>query len=121
MAKTLSEFKLKDNELHTWDLFEKGDVHQFVKLLESHPTEAISFFAVISEIDPETMQPYSIKHFKRNWCTTHPKSEMWIQPNATHFLSNICSFDYDQLLKTLTSEELFVSIFNKFSIIINFI
>ncbi|XP_043481651.1 ATP-binding cassette sub-family A member 13 isoform X2 [Leptopilina heterotoma] len=108
MAKTLSEVQLKNNELHTWDLFEKGDVHQFVKLLENYPQEAIAFFAVISEIDPETMQPYSIKHFKKNWCTTHPKTGMWMQANATHFLSSICSFDFDQLLKTLTSEELFL-------------
>lgn len=118
MAKTLNEVQLKNNELHTWDLFEKGDVHQFVKLLENYPQEAIAFFAVISEIDPETMQPYSIKHFKKNWCTTHPKTGMWIQANATHFLSSICSFDFDQLLKTLTSEELFVSTYYKYSQVI---
>ena len=114
MAKTLKGLNLENNELHTWDLFEKGDVHQLVKLFEHHPRETISLLAILTEIDPKTMQPYSVKHFKKNWCTSHPKLGIWADPNATHFLREICSFDFDQLLKTLTSEELFVSLSKHF-------
>ncbi|XP_033223873.1 phospholipid-transporting ATPase ABCA1 isoform X3 [Belonocnema kinseyi] len=108
IAKALRGINLKNNELHTWDLFEKGDVHQIMKLFENHPTETISLFAILSELDPKTMQLQPIKHFKKIWCTSHPKLGIWAGPNATHFLREFCSFDFDPLLKTLTSEELYV-------------
>ena len=109
MAKTLSELDLQSNELHTWDFFKKGDVHQLMILLEHYPRETISLIFLLTEIDPETMQPYTIKHFRKNWCTSHPKLGFWGQPNATHFLREICSFDFDELLRTLSSDELLVN------------
>lgn len=107
----LSDPKLKDNRfLHTWDFVESGDVRQLIKILESHPTEAIALAATLTTLNSTTHKSVPFDEFRHEMCNSHFHSEYWSTENRKHFLNQVCVFDPHQLLRSATGDDFYDAI-----------
>ncbi|KAG7198455.1 hypothetical protein KM043_005838 [Ampulex compressa] len=105
ISESLRNVEPKDNRIHTWELVKNGDVRQLIKILEAHPEETIALIASLAKFNMTTGSLVPYKDLRKTMCNFHFYSDYWSQPNRTRFLSDVCSFDAYQLLKTITSQE----------------
>ncbi|XP_023289550.1 uncharacterized protein LOC105698871 [Orussus abietinus] len=105
VATALENAKVGNNELNSWQLVEESDVRQLLKLLEAHPEETITLMATIGRVNATNPNNATFRETRKELCQFRIEQRYWIQPNATHFLNEVCSYDPYQLLKSVTSDE----------------
>ncbi|XP_020291877.1 uncharacterized protein LOC109858741 isoform X2 [Pseudomyrmex gracilis] len=105
ISNALKTVEINNYSLETWELADNYNTRQILKILESHPEEAIALVATLSTLNSTTGIFLPFKDLRRTMCTLHFNSDYWSTPNRTNFLRELCSFDAYQLLKFATSEE----------------
>lgn len=112
VATALQNVKVQNGHMHIWDFVESGDVRQLLKILDNHPQETIALGANVNIIFLMKGNSLSYEHLRDVVCNFHFNVSYWSTPNRSRFLNEICSFDPYQLLKTVTSEDYYVSKIN---------
>lgn len=109
ISNALERVNVHGNRINIWDLVDSGDARQLLKILDTHPEETIALVASLSAINSTQGVFLSHKDVRRIVCNFYFNSSFWDTPNRTRFIKEVCSFDPHQLLKTVTSEEYYVS------------
>ncbi|KAK2584735.1 hypothetical protein KPH14_007066 [Odynerus spinipes] len=110
ITEALESLEIKGHAIHSWQLWKNGDVQQLIRILETHPEEAIALFATLPMANMSFSTFTSFEKFRNIVCNLHFNSEYWTQNNRSHFLMEICSFDLDQLLTSVTSTAFYEAI-----------
>lgn len=108
IGNALKSAEIRGNKLETWQLAEKDDTRQMLKILEAHPEETVALIAILSTLDDTTGEFVPFKDIRKIMCSEHFNSDYWSTTSRTHFLQEVCSFDPYQLLKSATSDEYYV-------------
>ena len=109
IAEATKSINTENRDVNIWDFVESGDARQLLKILDHHPEETIALVASLVTLDPSTNALASYEDVRRAMCNFRFNSSYWSTPNGTRFLKEICSFDPEQLLKSVTSAEYYVS------------
>lgn len=105
-AVVLRNNKLKNNELHLWAMVKPGDINRLVKYFESHPLETLSLFFTLGTLNSTNNSVITMDEVKNSMCNLRfNHSNYWRQAHRKYFLTNLCSYDFYQLLTSATSEE----------------
>ncbi|XP_026675626.1 uncharacterized protein LOC108632621 isoform X2 [Ceratina calcarata] len=113
ITSTIKNINPQENTIHLWNLVERGDARQLLKILDIHPEEAIALVASITTINATTGNFMPYEEVRKTVCRLPFNSNYWFAPNRTRFIHEICSFDPYQLLKSITSDEYFLAAKNQ--------
>lgn len=108
MSNALKSVNVHNKHIHIWDLVE-GDARQLLKILDTHPEETIALVASVGSIMPPKGAFLPYEEVRRIVCNYRFNSSFWDNSNRTRFIKEVCSFDPYQLLKTVTTEDFYVS------------
>lgn len=100
---------VENGRVNIWDFVENNDVRRLLKILDTHPEETIALVASLGTTSLKLNGPMDYEDVRKIMCNFHFNSSYWSASNRTRFIKEICSFDPYQLLKTVTSEEYYVS------------
>ena len=109
VANAMKNINTENSDINIWDLVESGDARQLLKILDHHPEETIALVASLTTLDSSTNALASYEDVRRAMCNFRFNSSYWSTPNRTRFLTEICSLDPEQLLKSVTSADYYVS------------
>ncbi|KAK9294638.1 hypothetical protein QLX08_010802 [Tetragonisca angustula] len=105
VANAMKNINTENSDINIWDLVESGDARQLLKILDHHPEETIALVASLTTLDSSTNALASYEDVRRAMCNFRFNSSYWSTPNRTRFLTEICSLDPEQLLKSVTSAD----------------
>ncbi|XP_035722982.1 uncharacterized protein LOC118441973 isoform X2 [Vespa mandarinia] len=118
IAETLETLEIKDDEMYIWQAVKSGDVQQLLKIMEASPEEAIALIARFSTIDKKTSQIMPFENIRATFCDPHFIPNYWSIKDRNYFLMKVCTFDPYQVLKSITSIELYEAVEGKRDVII---
>lgn len=108
VAENLKDVKVQDDRIDILDFVGSGDARQLLKILEAHPEETIGLTAQVLAISART-DTFSFENVRKLICNARDPLTYWSTANRSRFIQEVCSFDPYQLLRSLTSEEYYVS------------
>lgn len=99
---------MQGDRIDIWDFVGSGDARQLLKILEAHPEETIGLTAQVAAISART-DTFSFENVRKLICDPRNPPAYWSNANRSRFIQEVCSFDPYQLLRSVTSEEYYVS------------
>lgn len=109
ITNAMKNINTENRDINIWDFVESGDARRLLKILDHHPEETIALVASLTTLDSSTNAFASYEDVRRAMCNFRFNSSYWSTPNRTRFVTEICSLDPEQLLKSVTSVEYYVS------------
>ncbi|XP_076760468.1 lipid droplet defective [Xylocopa sonorina] len=109
----ITTLKVRNGHINMWDLVESGDGHQLLKILDTHPGETINLAINLASIQYTMNHSMSYEELRNTVCKLLLKWNYWSAPDHTRFIHEICSFDPEQLLASVTSVEFVRVVMNR--------